>query len=104
MSQPDPNIPYRREKPDGFSVALQAIPWKENKDLAAISLVSPCPTCGHEDGIDVFLPVNFALWDKTPKPAAQFVECQCAEKHDGRPDAVTGCGRSGMVTPHLGSG
>jgi hypothetical protein len=104
MSQPDPHIPYRREKPDAFSAALQAISWKEDKGLAIISLVSPCPTCGHEDGIDIALPTTWALWDKTPEKAAQFVECQCAEKHDGRPDGVTGCGRSGMVTPHLGNG
>lgn len=110
--QADPTIPYREEEPNGFSDALQQIPWKENKDLGGISLITECPACGHTPGIDVFLPTNFALWadEKTKKLSAQFkkaaqsgqfAQCQCEADHKGRPATVTGCGRWGMVTPKL---
>ena len=102
-SQQDPKKrPYRVEQPDGFSAALQGIPWEEDKDLGGVALVGKCPACTHDDGINVFLPYNLPEWDKTAQHSAQFVECQCAEPHDGRPATVPGgCGCWGMVTPKL---
>jgi hypothetical protein len=101
MNQPNPAISYRQEPDQDFVDFLAKIAWAENSELAGITLIQPCPICGHADGINVFLPVNTALWKTAAPPAGQFVECQCAENHQDRPPNTTGCGRWGMITPYL---
>ena len=105
MNQPNPTISYHQEpgpNPD-FVDSLAKVAWTENSELAGITLIEPCPICGHADGINVFLPVNVALWKKAAAASSgQFVECQCAENHQDRPPNTTGCGRWGMITPYLG--
>lgn len=103
-NEPDPGIPYLQEERESFSAALNKIQWTENKDLGGISLIAACPTCGHVDAINVFLPINNTLpWaaEDADRPA-QFIECECDAEHADRPTAVkNGCGRWGMVTPQI---
>jgi hypothetical protein len=102
MSQPDMGtIRYFEEESEQLATDLARLPWKENTAFGGVVLQASCPICGHDDGIDVFVPIDIAAFRADVKTTGEFVPCQCSEDHDGRPAGKSGCGRWGFVSPHV---
>jgi hypothetical protein len=99
MSQPEevPG-PWRQEKSQHLIDELNKKVWTRDAQFDILVLETACPVCRHNDGINVTIPTTVTVFRGTG-PSRQFVECRCAENHDGRPSGQTGCGRWGMVTP-----
>jgi hypothetical protein len=98
--QPSPNAPYDRLTPDWWLRAVSEWDWQQ-LEADKWRLSGPCPRCGHEmyrvvaPDVVVFS-TGEGLGSRYGLPDVAFVECNCTEKHDGRPDGEIGCGPSGQ--------
>jgi len=83
-----------------FAAGLQSTDWVSNEAYGGLVLQCPCPVCGHEGGIDAFVPVLVASFSAGHSVEPAYVECSCGEDHQA-PSGKSGCGRWGLITPHV---
>jgi hypothetical protein len=98
MDQQEAARSWQQEKSQYFIDELNKKVWSKDTQLDILVLHEDCPVCEHPDGIDVTVPTTITRFRGAEQQRSQFVECRCAEKHNGRPDGQLGCGRWGMVT------
>jgi hypothetical protein len=99
MGQPEEAAGHwQQEKSQYFIDELNKKVWQKDTQFDILVLRVACPVCRHGDGINTTVPTTVTIFRGAEPPRSQFVECKCAENHDGRPAGQLGCGRWGMVT------
>ncbi len=91
---------YRNVEDKHFEQVLGALSWEKNTAFGGLVLQGPCPVCGHDNAIDVFVPTDIAAFRAETPVSDEYVACRCSENHQ-QPAGLTGCGRWGFVRPHV---
>jgi hypothetical protein len=96
-------VKYLYEDDPKFAAGLQPIDWVNNEAYGGLILQCACPVCGHDGGVDVFVSVFVAGFTADQRVEPAYVECSCGEDHKA-PSGKSGCGRWGLIIPHVAAG
>jgi hypothetical protein len=91
--------PYQDVQDSTFTEALTAVKWVET-EYGGWALQADCPSCHHQNAIDIFVPGLIAEFGAAQKDTDELVTCACDRNH-GAPAGKTGCGRWAYITPKI---